>query len=157
MRLVRRLLFVYALGELLLGSAAGLLVRASAPSGGAPTAGRNAAWIAHHWVGSPHSRAEVAMLCALLREHRIGTVYIHVGPADAAGRIAAGRAPYAAQFASTLHGVCPGIRALAWIGQLGRAVGSAAWFRTQRAGRDGGSLRGLGFRWRAVQSGTGPG
>lgn len=118
MRLVRRLLFVYALGEPLLGSAAGLLVRASAPSGGAPTAGRNAAWIAHHWVGSPHSRAEVAMLCALLREHRIGTVYVHVGPADAAGRIAAGRAPYAAQFASTLHGVCPGIRALAWIGQL---------------------------------------
>ena len=109
---------MYALGALLLGGAASLLVRASAPNRGAPTTGHNAAWIAHHWVSSPHSRAEVAMLCALLREHRIGTVYVHVGPADAAGRIAAGRAPYAGQFASTLHGVCPGIRALAWMGQL---------------------------------------
>src|SRR6185437_1998193 len=34
------------------------------------------------------------------------------------GRIAAGRAPYAGQFVAMFHQQCPGVQALAWIGQL---------------------------------------
>jgi hypothetical protein len=43
---------------------------------------------------------------------------VHVGPADASGNIAAGRAPYAQRFVTTFHAICPNVQPVAWIGQL---------------------------------------
>jgi hypothetical protein len=118
MRLIRRLLVVYTLSAILLACAAGALLHMPAQGSDiAPRVG-NAAWIEHQWVGLPPSAAAVGALCTLLRAHGIGTVFVHVGPADASGRIAAGRAPYAGQFVAMFHELCPGVRALAWIGQL---------------------------------------
>jgi hypothetical protein len=116
---MRRLIVVYALAAALLGIV--VIAMRDAPAHGrtAPAIpSRNAAWIDHHWVGTPVPRASIAALCAQLTRHQIGAVFVHVGPADASGDIAQGRFPYAQRFVTAFHALCPNVQALAWIGQL---------------------------------------
>ncbi|MDB5074977.1 MAG: hypothetical protein JWO42_1156 [Chloroflexi bacterium] len=119
MRLMRRVLVVYLLAAVLLGFR--VLSMGEQPAGGtsAPASpGGNAAWIDQHWVQSPPSPSSIAPLCTQLKNHQIGTIFVHVGPADASGSIAEGRAPYAGRFVTEFHLLCPQVRVLAWIGQL---------------------------------------
>jgi hypothetical protein len=119
MRLMPRLLVVYALAAALFGIVVIAMRDAPATGRSAPAIpSRNAAWIDHHWVGASVSRSSIASLCATLTAHEIGAVFVHVGPADASGNIAAGRAPYAQRFVTTFHAVCPNVQPMAWIGQL---------------------------------------
>ena len=116
---MRRLLVVYALAVGLL--AVVVIARRDVPAPGpsAPAApSQNAAWIDHHWVGTLVSRSSIVSLCRQLMDHEIGAVFVHVGPADASGNIAEGRAPYARSFITAFHALCPKVQALAWIGQL---------------------------------------
>jgi hypothetical protein len=69
-------------------------------------------------VSTPDDPVALDALCSLLRAHAIDTIFVHVGPADGAGRIPQARAPYAESFAAAFHAGCPGVRLLAWIGQL---------------------------------------
>src|SRR5258708_921034 len=102
MRLMPRLLVVYALAAALFGIVVFAMRDAPTKSRSAPAIpSRNAAWIDHHWVGTLVPRSSIASLCIMLTTHEIGAVFVHVGPADASGNIAAGRAPYAQRFVTT--------------------------------------------------------
>jgi hypothetical protein len=119
MRLMRRVLVVYLLAAVLLGIRTFSMGHQPAVGTSAPLPPRgNAAWIDHHWVEAPPSPAGIAALCTPLKSHQIGTIFVHVGPADASGGIADGRAPYAGRFVTAFDRLCPNVRVLAWIGQL---------------------------------------
>ena len=119
MGLLRRLVVAYMLATFVLGAA--LIVvrhsesRGAPPSGGSPG---NAAWIDHHWVSTVPTAQTVGVLCRQLAAHRIVSVFVHVGPADASGQISTARAPYAARFVAFMHADCPTVTTFAWIGQL---------------------------------------
>jgi hypothetical protein len=115
---MRRALVIYLLAAVLLGCAVAAVQHVPAQGSDLPQQGRNAAWLDHGWVSIPQPLGAIAQLCGTLRLHAIGTVYVHVGPVDGSGRIAAGRAPAAERFIHLFHARCPGVRALAWIGQL---------------------------------------
>jgi hypothetical protein len=88
--------------------------------------GLNAVWLEHTWAGDLHSSADYASLAATLRAEQIGDIYVHVGPLDSDGTIPADRAPYASTFAAAMHVRMPGVKVLAWIGQLEAASGYPA-------------------------------
>ncbi len=79
---------------------------------------QNAVWIAHTWVGDPHSDDDLSQLGAELQREDIHFVFAHVGPLDNDGTIPLERYPYAQSFVQRLHAVAPGIQVLAWIGQI---------------------------------------
>jgi Glycosyl hydrolases family 18 len=80
--------------------------------------GQNAVWLEHAWAGQPHSAAEYDQLAARLVHEQIGFVFAHVGPLESDGTIPGDRAPNAAALAAELHARVPGLRILAWIGQV---------------------------------------
>lgn len=88
--------------------------------------GQNAVWLEHSWAGQAHTPGDYDALAARLRTEQVGYVYAHVGPLDSDGRIPADRAPYAREFADALHARLPGVRVLAWIGQIEAASGQSA-------------------------------
>lgn len=87
---------------------------------------QNAVWLEHVWSGSPQSPAEYGALATLLRSEGIAFVFAHVGPLDSAGTIPIRLAPNAASLATALHARVPGLKILAWIGQLEAASGAPA-------------------------------
>lgn len=120
-----------ALMLLLLAAAAGVtLWRLGATDTNYPGAhfnvGANAVWLEHSWAGADHTAGEYAALAAQLQREQIAYVYAHVGPLDSDGTIPADRAPYAARLAAQLHARLPGVRVLAWIGQVEIAGGYPA-------------------------------
>lgn len=118
MRLARRAFVIYLAAAVLLGCAAAAAQHGPSQGGDTVARGRNAAWLDHGWVGIPQPQAAIAQLCGILRLHAIGTVFVHVGPADASGHVVYARAPSAGHFISLFHARCSSIRVLAWIGQL---------------------------------------
>ncbi|HEX9068411.1 MAG TPA: glycosyl hydrolase family 18 protein [Ktedonobacterales bacterium] len=88
--------------------------------------GQNAIWLEHSWSGQPHNAADYDGLAATLQAHQIGFVYAHVGPLSSDGTIDPRLAPFAKQLAFALHHRMPGLRILAWIGQLEAASGQPA-------------------------------
>lgn len=88
--------------------------------------GHNGVWLEHAWAGQPHTDADYDALAARLKAEQITYVYAHVGPLDSDGTIPDDRAPNAAALAAALHARMPGVRVLAWIGQLERASGYPA-------------------------------
>ncbi len=87
---------------------------------------QNAIWLEHAWSGQPQTPAAYDALATQLRSEGITYVYAHVGPLDSDGTIPASRAPYAASLAAALRQRIPGIKVLAWIGQLEAASGAPA-------------------------------
>jgi spore germination protein YaaH len=80
--------------------------------------GRNAVWLEHTWAGEPHSAVEYDQLAAQLAREQITYLFVHVGPLESDGSIPANLAPNAGAFAEQMHQRVPGLRILAWIGQL---------------------------------------
>ncbi len=117
MRLLRPILLATVLSSILLACAV-IALRPRDTHGSGPPPPTNAIWIGHSWVATPPTLPALDGLCALLRVHNLSEIYVHVGPIDGAGRIPEGRAPSAGRFIEGFHAACPGVRALAWIGQL---------------------------------------
>lgn len=88
--------------------------------------GTNAVWLEHSWSGEPHTPAQYDQLAAQLQREQIRYVFAHVGPLQSDGVIQTSLAPYADKLAVALHARVPGIRVLAWIGQLEAASGAPA-------------------------------
>ena len=88
--------------------------------------GHNAVWLEHAWAGEYHRSAEYDALAAQLKREQIAYVFAHVGPMDSDGTIPADRAPLAPQLTEALHARLPGVKVLAWIGQLEAASGGPA-------------------------------
>ena len=80
--------------------------------------GQNAVWLEHTWAGEPHSAGDYDALAARLSHEQIGYVFAHVGPLDSDGTIPDARASNAAALAVALHQRLPGLKVLAWIGQV---------------------------------------
>ncbi|HVA89237.1 MAG TPA: hypothetical protein VNL71_05300 [Chloroflexota bacterium] len=117
MRLLRPIVLATTLSALLLACAV-IALRPRDTHGSVRPPRTNAIWIGHSWVATPPTLSALQGLCTLLHAHNLSEIYVHVGPLDGAGRIPEGRAPSAARFTAGFHAVCPGVRALAWIGQL---------------------------------------
>lgn len=123
---------VVALGFVLLGAAGSLYLyhrlTATVTSFAGPhfNQNQNAVWLEHEWAGQPHSAAEYDTLAAQLQQERITYVFAHVGPLNSSGDIAPSLAPNATELAAALHARLPGIKVLAWIGQLEAASGQPA-------------------------------
>lgn len=79
---------------------------------------QNAVWLEHTWSGQQHSDGEYNQLADQLQGEGVTYVYAHVGPLESDGTIPATRASNAANLVSALHARAPGIKVLAWIGQL---------------------------------------
>jgi hypothetical protein len=87
---------------------------------------KNAVWLEHVWSGQPQSQEAYDTLAAQLQREEIAYVYAHVGPLDSDGTIPASLAPNAVNLAAALHERIPGVKVLAWIGQLEAASGAPA-------------------------------
>jgi hypothetical protein len=87
------------------------------------TAGPNAVWLSHRWVGAVQPPAEYDALAERLRQHRISDAFFHVGPLQADGTIPSNRHPAAIHMLRALHRRLPMLRAQAWIGQVEKAGG----------------------------------
>jgi hypothetical protein len=117
MRLLRHIVLANMLSAILLAGVV-LALRPRDVHGSGPPPPVNAVWIGHSWVAAPPAPAALAGLCNIMHVHGLREIYAHVGPLDGAGRIAEERAPDAGRFVNRFHAVCPGVRVLAWIGQL---------------------------------------
>lgn len=117
MRLLRHIVLVNLFAALLMAGAV-VALRPRDTHGAPMFRPSNALWIGHSWVAAPPKAAAMRSLCITLRTHNLDEIYVHVGPIDGAGRIVEGRDPDAGRFAAAFHAACPGVRILAWIGQL---------------------------------------
>ncbi len=88
--------------------------------------GQNAVWLEHTWAGDYHTAAEYDALAAQLRAEQITYVFAHVGPLSSDGTSAPNLAELAPLMASELHARLPGLKILAWVGQLEAASGGPA-------------------------------
>src|SRR5579859_6115648 len=87
---------------------------------------KNAVWLEHTWAGDAHSEADYDALAARLSHEQVTYVFAHVGPMASDGSVPAGRYTHAAEFVQALKQRMPGVRVLAWLGQLQRASGQPA-------------------------------
>src|SRR5487761_1984842 len=87
---------------------------------------QNALWLEHEWSGEYHTPAEYDALAAQLQRERIAYVFAHVGPLSSDGTIPENLALWAPDLAQALHTRLPGVKVLAWVGQLEAASGAPA-------------------------------
>ena len=88
--------------------------------------GQNAVWLEHVWAGQYHTAEDYDALAAQLRREQIKYVFAHVGPLSSDGTIPENLAVWAPDLAAALHARVPGIKVLAWVGQLEAASGAPA-------------------------------
>ncbi len=88
--------------------------------------GENAVWLEHTWAGDFHTQQDYDALAAQLKREQITYVFAHVGPLASDGTIPKDRATWAANLTMELHRRLPGVKLLAWIGQLEAASGAPA-------------------------------
>jgi spore germination protein YaaH len=88
--------------------------------------GRNAVWLEHVWAGEYHTPAEYDALAAQLKREQITYVFAHVGPLDSDGTIPEDLALWSPDLVNALHARLPGVKVLAWIGQIEAASGAPA-------------------------------
>lgn len=128
LRLLKGSAIAVCIGVLLLVAVSGVAIwRLSATVTKYPGAhfnqGINGVWLEHSWAGEPHSDSEYDALAQQLTSEQIGFVFAHVGPLRSDGVIPDSLAPNAADFAGAMHQRMPGLRVLAWIGQVELAGG----------------------------------
>jgi|GEM_PF-1257110 len=78
----------------------------------------NAVWMAHKWVGEPHTREEIHSILSTLINNNISLVFLHTGPIDRDGTIPSSRYIHARTFLETAKEIAPDITFHAWIGQV---------------------------------------
>ncbi|HEX8731645.1 MAG TPA: glycosyl hydrolase family 18 protein [Ktedonobacterales bacterium] len=88
--------------------------------------GQNAVWLEHTWAGDYHTARDYDTLAAQLKREQVRYVFAHVGPLSSDGTIAPNLAVWAPNLAIALHQRVPGVKVLAWIGQLEAASGAPA-------------------------------
>ena len=115
----RKPVLVLALGVTVAGAATGFvyLRYRAAPAVMAQSAGPNAVWAAHRWVGAAQPAAAYDRLVGTLRANRISDVFFHVGPLAADGTIDPARFPNAGTLVAEIKRRAPGLRLQVWIGQ----------------------------------------
>jgi hypothetical protein len=86
--------------------------------------GENAVWLEHTWAGDYHTAQEYDTLATQLRREQIKYVFAHVGPLASDGTVPKERAIWAANLTMELHRRLPGVKMLAWVGQLEAASGA---------------------------------
>lgn len=86
--------------------------------------GRNAVWLEHTWAGDYHTAQDYDALAAQLKREQVAYVFAHVGPLASDGTIPPNLAVWAPNLAIALHQRLPGVKVLAWIGQLEAASGA---------------------------------
>lgn len=91
------------------------------PPGEDRSAGPNAAWAGHTWVGDVRPERDYERLVERLRQAGMTDLFVHVGPLEADGSIPPGRFPEAPKLLQALEG--SGLRVQAWIGQIERRGG----------------------------------
>jgi hypothetical protein len=85
--------------------------------------GMNAVWLEHTWAGDAHSASDYTALAQRLQRAQIRYVFAHVGPLASDGTIPQDRYPHAQDMAAQLKADDPGLRVLAWIGQVEASSG----------------------------------
>ncbi|MDE3230400.1 MAG: hypothetical protein KGO05_11000 [Chloroflexota bacterium] len=88
--------------------------------------GQNAVWLEHTWAGDYHTAQDYDALAAQLKREQVKYVFAHVGPLSSDGTIAPNLAVWAPNLAYALRQRLPGVKVLAWIGQLEAASGAPA-------------------------------
>lgn len=86
----------------------------------ARTTGNDALWLGHAWVDGRRGPEDVAALAAQLRDTGIRDLFVHVGPLNQDGSLDPALRPQARWFVDSAHSALPGVRVLAWIGDLVR-------------------------------------
>lgn len=87
------------------------------------SAGPNAAWFAHKWVGAEQPDESYAALADRVNRNRLTDAFFHVGPLTASGFIPPDRFPAAERLIRELELRVPDLRAQAWIGQIEKRGG----------------------------------
>jgi hypothetical protein len=80
--------------------------------------GNNAVWLGHEWVGEAKSDIEIQALVRRLKEHDIGTVFVHSGPLKENGDIDPTTYRHSIAFVEKVKQLDADIEYQAWIGQL---------------------------------------
>jgi hypothetical protein len=102
------------------------------PPAAARSAGTNALWLRHAWVGDAHSPGDYVRLAEVLRTNQISDAYFHVGPLDGDGRIPAQRYLHAPALLAALHSSAPTVHLQAYVGQLLTRAGGPLDLRSER-------------------------
>lgn len=89
----------------------------------ARSVGDDGLWLSHRWVDGRENEPEVEALAARLRTTGIRDLFVHVGPLGDDGTLDPRLRPQAAWFAGRVHGLLPGVRVLAWLGDEVRPGG----------------------------------
>ena len=117
---LRRLLAISALA--LVGLTAGFAYLSYAPAGdSAPhpfNQDRNAVWVEHRWLETPHESAEMEALFSRLSGRGILYVFPHLIPFNAAGRLPVHDREQMRSFLATARRVAPELKVLPWVGGL---------------------------------------
>lgn len=86
----------------------------------AHTTGDDALWLGHVWVDGRRGPQDVSALSAQLRGTGIKDLFVHVGPFNQDGSLDPAVRPQARWFVEAIHHALPGVRVLAWIGDIVR-------------------------------------
>jgi hypothetical protein len=83
-----------------------------------PTGHPNALWVQHSWVGDDHTPCDYRRLARIARQLGLSDLFLHAGPLRPDGTVADERIRYAGQALDALHGLVPGVRLQAYLGQV---------------------------------------
>ena len=83
-----------------------------------PTGHPNALWASHTWIGDPHTPCEYRRFARQIRQLGLTDVFLHAGPLRPDGTVGEDRHRYAGQALDALHGLAPGVRLQAYLGQV---------------------------------------
>jgi len=91
-----------------------------AVSPAAHTTGNDALWLGHAWVDGRRGPQDISALAEQLRGTGIKDLFVHVGPLNQDGSLDPALRPQARWFVDAAHRALPGVRVLAWIGDIVR-------------------------------------
>lgn len=91
-----------------------------ATSPAARSTGNDALWLGHAWIDGRKGPQDITALAARLRGTGIRDLFVHVGPLDGNGSLDRALRPQARWFVEAAHRALPGVRVLAWIGDIVR-------------------------------------
>jgi hypothetical protein len=78
----------------------------------------NALWVQHSWVGDEHTPCDYRRLARQIRQLGLTDVFFHAGPFRPDGTVAPERYRHAGQLLDAMHGLVPGVRLQAYLGQV---------------------------------------
>lgn len=87
------------------------------------SAGANAIWLRHAWVGEAKGPQDYAALVDKLRTMKITHAYFHAGPFTGEGTVRPDRVAAAAGLVAAMGQGCPEVKVIAWLGQIEARAG----------------------------------